>query len=71
MKNPDLSKKNLAGTFGPLLDRLREVNQRFRPGRPFEWPEHAYMVRPLAMRKADRRRVNKAAKQARKNNRRG
>lgn len=67
MTNP---KRDLGAAFRPLFDRLRELQRRFRPGRPYEWKTDHHTKRPMAARKADRRRKNKAARAARRNNRR-
>jgi hypothetical protein len=71
--NDDKNKtvRDLAAGFGPTLERLRELQRRFRPGRPFEWKQDPKRTkRPMAIRKAERRRKNKAARRARRHNRR-
>lgn len=60
----------LSKSFEPLFNRLRELQTRFRPGEPFRWKEHHYTKRSMAARKADRRRKSKAARIARRQNRR-
>lgn len=64
------TERDLWGSFRPLFDRLRELQQRFRPGRPYEQKPAKATKRPHHMRKAERRRRNKAARIARRNNRR-
>lgn len=65
------SSKNLWSSFGPLFNRLRELQQRFRPGKPYEQKPAKATKRPHHIRKAERRRQNKAARLARRHNRRG
>lgn len=69
--NPDPEQKKSLFNFQPLFDRLRELQQRFRPGAPYiEKPAKA-TKRPHSIRKAERRRKNKAARLARRHNLRG
>jgi hypothetical protein len=70
MKQKDDQDKNLVQGFIQQFRRLSELRSRFRPGRPFEWKQHHYTKRPMAQRKAEHRRKNKAARIARRRNRR-
>lgn len=65
-----MREKNLFDSFRKQFERLRELRIRFRPGRPYEWKRDHYTKRPMAKRKAERRRKNRAARKARRNNRR-
>lgn len=70
MSEPTDPQKDLGGKFAPLFNALRTMQQRFRPGRPYIPKDHHYTQRPPALRKAVSRRRNKAARLARRHNRR-
>jgi hypothetical protein len=63
-------RKSFFNSFAPLFKRLQELQHRFRPGAPYHWKKHSYTKRPLAACKAQRRRETKAARKARRLNRR-
>lgn len=62
--------KSFFDSFAPMFNRLKELHRRFRPGEPYRWKEDHYTKRPMAARKAERRRKTKAARKARRLNRR-
>jgi hypothetical protein len=70
MSTPDKKQENFVGKFAPLFDRLRELQQRFRPGHPYVEKSARKTKRPHSHRKAEARRKNKAARIARRKNRR-
>jgi hypothetical protein len=70
MKPSDDEQKNLFKEFMPTLKRLWELQARFRPGKPYVEKPAKATKRPHSIRKAERRRKNKAARVARRQNRR-
>jgi hypothetical protein len=66
----DDEQKNLFNQFLPTLRRLWELQSRFRPGKPYVEKLAKATKRPHFIRKAERRRKNKAARLARRKNRR-
>jgi hypothetical protein len=69
-KGKEEPKKDFFHSFAPLFKRLNELQHRFRPGHPYWWKHDHYTKRPMAARKAERRRKTKAARKARRLNRR-
>lgn len=63
-------RKSFFNSFAPLFKQLQTLQKRFRPGHPFWWKYDHYTKRPMAARKAERRRKTKAARKARRLNRR-
>lgn len=72
MRKPEEEKteRDLGAAFRPLIGKLVELQRRFRPGAPYEQKPAKGSRRPHHIRKAERRRKNKAARIARRNNRR-